>query len=108
MTERLSVSEPAGYCLSVIEELTAVMVTEATIFTFEWLFVLYGTFELAENHEHEEHVTHKRGKKVSFSTRALWHAPFLLFHAARVIALIFQVDRGLASNFLGLYFIAIF
>ena len=74
------------------------MVTEATIFTFEWLFVLYGTFELAENHEHGDHVTHKRGKKVPFRTRALWHAPFLIFQIARIVGLIFQVDKGRTSK----------
>jgi len=38
--------EKKKYALHIAEDITSVMVTEATIFTFEWLFVLYGSFEL--------------------------------------------------------------
>ena len=69
------------------------MVTEATIFTFEWLFVLYGSFELASagTAEPTPLTTSKKGKKVSVKHRVIWHAGFLIIHAFRITALVIQV-----------------
>ena len=62
------------YALSILEEVSFVMVTEATIFSFEWFFILYGSIEKQDETTDDiipEEST-KKGKQTPVLTRILW------------------------------------
>jgi hypothetical protein len=43
--------ESRQYFIQTMEDVTYVMKTEGTIFIFEWMFVLYGSFKIREHSE---------------------------------------------------------
>lgn len=91
--EALDLEEDVVYALSILEEVSFVMVTEATIFSFEWFFILYGSIEKQDETTDDiipEEST-KKGKQTPVLTRILWHLPFAIFQAIRVAVLIVQV-----------------